>query len=169
MKKLLLFFMCCLIIASCGSAKHSAKDVVDQKVNALSGLKGATVESVTLEDGLVALKVTFENGILFGFNKTTLSNEAKASLDELANGIADLPNSRIRVYGHTDNVGTAEANQTVSSQRAKVVAQYLQTKGIAADRILSKGLSFDYPVADNSTDEGRAKNRRVEIYVIPNQ
>jgi len=168
MKKILLFLLCGLIVAGCGSSKK-AKAAIDQKVIALADMTGATVESVTLDDGLVALKVTFENGILFDFNKSTLSRDAKASLDKLVNAIADLPGSKIRVYGHTDNIGTAEANQAVSAQRAEVVAKYLQSKGIEADRITSKGLSFDMPVADNDTEEGRAKNRRVEIYVIPAQ
>ena len=169
MKKILLLLLSGIIVASCSLSKNAAQKVVDQKVTALSGLKGAIVESVTLEDGLKALKVTFESGILFGFNQTTISDEAKASLDELVECISDLPESRIRVYGHTDNVGTHEANLTVSTRRANEVSKYLQTKGIAADRITTKGLSYDNPVADNSTEEGRAKNRRVEIYVIPTQ
>jgi len=169
MKKILLTLMCCALVASCGIAKKTAEDVVNEKVTALSNLKGATVESVTLEDGLAALKVTFDSGILFGFNQTKVSDEAKSSLDELVNSISDLPESRIRVYGHTDNVGTHAANQTVSARRADEVSKYLQTKGISADRVTSKGLSFDDPVADNDTEEGRAKNRRVEIFVIPAQ
>ena len=169
MKKLFLLLLCSTLVASCSLSMNSARRVVKEKVSALSDLKGAIVESVTLEDGLAALKVTFESGILFGFNQTSISNEAKASLDELVEAISDLPESRIRVYGHTDNVGTHEANLTVSARRANEVSKYLQTKGIGADRITTKGLAFDDPVADNSTEEGRAKNRRVEIYVIPTQ
>ena len=169
MKKILLFLLCGTIVASCGLAKKTAQDVVDEKVTALSNLKGATVESVTLEDGLAALKVTFESGILFGFNQTNISDIAKASLDELVEAISDLPESRIRVYGHTDNVGTHEANMTVSARRANEVSKYLQSKGIDAGRLTSKGLAYDDPVADNNSDAGRAKNRRVEIFVIPAQ
>ena len=169
MKKILLFLLCGILVASCGLAQKTAKDVVEQKVTALSNLKGAKVESVTLEDGLAALKVTFESGILFGFNQSNISDAAKASLDELVSSISDLPDSRIRVYGHTDNVGTHEANMTVSARRANEVSKYLQSKGIDAERLMSKGLAFDDPVADNKTEEGRAQNRRVEIFVIPAQ
>ena len=83
--------------------------------------------------------------------------------------IEDMEDARIRVYGHTDIVGGAEVNQRVSTERAKKVAAFLVDKGIDASRIEAEGLSFNHPVADNSTEAGRAKNRRVEIYVIPAQ
>lgn len=163
--------LCSLLAVSCGIFKQqpTAQQQVDKKALDLANLKGATVESVTLKDGAVALKVTFDSGILFGFNKADLSEEAKQSLSRLVTSIADMPDSKVRVFGHTDIVGSAEANQAVSAKRAKEVAKYLETKGIAASRITAEGKSFTQPVADNSTEAGRAKNRRVEIYVIPAQ
>jgi len=159
-----------LMLTSCATLKQRlAEGKINKKVSALSDLKGATVEPVTEADGAAALKVTFDSGILFEFNQSELSEEAKTQLSRLVKGISDMPDSRIRVYGHTDIVGTAEVNQAKSAQRANEVAKYLQEKGIAADRITAEGLSFNVPVADNSTEEGRAKNRRVEIYVIPAQ
>ena len=83
--------------------------------------------------------------------------------------MSDMPDTDITVLGHTDNVGTAEANQKVSDNRAKAVSNYLQGKGIAASRIIAEGHSFNDPVADNSTAEGRAQNRRVEIYISANE
>ncbi len=175
MKKLLLFLMCGLLLTGCAALKQKSAEMkqrqaeikLSKKADALSDLKGATVEPVTQSDGSTALRVTFDSGILFEFNESELGAEAKKQLDRLVKGISDMPDSRIRVYGHTDIVGSSEVNQAMSTQRAREVAKYLEEKGIAASRITAEGLSFTKPVADNSTEEGRAKNRRVEIYVIP--
>jgi len=142
---------------------------MDKKAAELAALEDAQVETVTDVNGLKAIKVTFDSGILFDFNKSALKPEAKASLDKFAEKMADMTETNINVYGHTDNVGTAEANKKVSNQRAETVAKYLIQKGIAKDRIVADGLSFDFPVADNDTEEGRAQNRRVEIYVSANE
>ena len=175
MKRILLILMCGFLLTGCAALKQKTTAMkqkqtearLNKKANALSDLKGATVEPVTQADGSSALKVTFDSGILFGFNETELSEEAKKSIDRLVKSISDMPDSRIRVQGHTDIVGSAEVNQAKSTERAREVARYLEEKGIASSRITADGLSFNVPVADNSTEEGRAKNRRVEIYVIP--
>ena len=83
--------------------------------------------------------------------------------------MADLPETDITVLGHTDNVGSAEANQKVSDARANTVSNYLQGKGIAKERIVAEGHSYNDPVADNSTEAGRAQNRRVEIFISANE
>ena len=80
----------------------------------------------------------------------------------------DLPETNITVYGHTDNTGSAAANERVSLQRAKSVADYLKREGIAGDRIVYEGKSFREPIADNSTAAGRKLNRRVEVFVFAN-
>jgi len=142
---------------------------MDKKAKELAELENAQVETVTDVNGLKAIKVTLDNGILFDFNKSTLKKEAKEELEQFAKEMADMPNTNINVYGHTDNVGTAEANKKVSDQRARAVASYLMKHGIEKDHILAEGLSYDFPVADNSTAEGRAQNRRVEIYISANE
>lgn len=142
---------------------------MDQKAAELAALEAATVETVEDANGLEAIKVTFDSGILFDFNKSTLQANAKKQLDKFAAEMADMPDTDITVLGHTDNVGSAEANQKVSDNRAKAVSNYLQNKGIAASRIIAEGHSFNDPVADNSTAEGRAQNRRVEIYISANE
>ena len=142
---------------------------MDKKAAELAALENAQVETVTDVNGLKAIKVTFDNGILFDFNKSTLKPEAKESLNKFAAEMADMAETNITVYGHTDNQGTAAANKKVSEQRANAVANYLAQKGIAKDRILAEGLSYDFPVADNATAEGRAQNRRVEIYISANE
>ena len=142
---------------------------MDKKAAELAALENAQVETVTDVNGLKAIKVTFDSGILFDFNKSSLKPEAKGSLNKFAEKMADMSETNINVYGHTDNIGSAEANKKVSDQRAAAVAKYLTQKGIAKERIVADGLSFDFPVADNATEEGRAQNRRVEIYVSANE
>ena len=143
---------------------------MDKKAAELAAaMEDAQVETVTDVNGLEAIKVTLDNGILFDFNKSTLKTAAKTQLDKFATEMADMPETNITVYGHTDNVGTAAANKKVSDQRANTVAKYLNTKGIAKERITAEGLSFDFPAADNNTEEGRAQNRRVEIYISANE
>ena len=142
---------------------------MDKKAEELAALENAQVETVEDVNGLKAIKVTFDSGILFDFNKATLKADAKKNLDKFAAEMSDMPDTDITVLGHTDNVGTAEANQKVSDNRANAVSNYLQGKGIAKERIIAEGHSFNDPVADNSTAEGRAQNRRVEIYISANE
>ena len=142
---------------------------MDKKAEELAALENAQVETVEDVNGLKAIKVTFDSGILFDFNKSSLKPEAKESLTQFAQKMADMSETNINVYGHTDNVGSAAANKKVSDQRAQAVAKFLTQKGIAKERIVADGLSYDFPVADNSTEEGRAQNRRVEIYVSANE
>lgn len=152
-----------------GGAGAIIGNKMDQKAAELAALENAQVETVTDVNGLTAIKVTFDSGILFDFNKSSLKPEAKQQLDVFAAEMADLPMTNITVYGHTDNVGSAAANERVSQRRADAVASYLQNKGIDPSRIISEGLSFNFPIADNSTEDGRAQNRRVEIYVSANE
>jgi outer membrane protein OmpA-like peptidoglycan-associated protein len=142
---------------------------MDKKAEELAALENAQVETVEDANGLKAIKVTFDSGILFDFNKSNLSTKAKANLDKFAAEMTDLPDTDIAILGHTDNVGSAEANQKVSQARADAVSNYLQTKGIAAERLTAEGHSFNDPVADNSTAAGRAQNRRVEVYIYANE
>jgi outer membrane protein OmpA-like peptidoglycan-associated protein len=142
---------------------------MDKKAAELAALEAAQVQTVEDANGLTAIKVTFDSGILFDFNKSTLSAKARQNLDRFAAEMTDLPDTDIAVLGHTDNVGSAEANQKVSDNRANAVSNYLQSKGIAASRITAEGHSFNDPVADNGTAAGRAQNRRVEIFIYANE
>ena len=144
-------------------------DRMDKKAAELAAIEGASVETVTDVNDLTAVKVTFDNGILFDFNKSNLSDAAKKSLKDFAQKMADMPETDITIWGHTDNIGTAEANQSVSQKRANAVKDFLAAQGIAADRMVSEGKSFDMPVADNATETGRAQNRRVEVYISANK
>ncbi len=144
-------------------------DRMDKKAEELAAIEGASVETVTDVNNLTSVKVTFDNGILFDFNKSTLSEAAKKSLKEFATKMADMPETDITIWGHTDNVGSAEANQKVSLNRANAVRDFLASQGIAASRMVSEGKSYEMPVASNDTSTGRAQNRRVEVYITANE
>ncbi len=142
---------------------------MEKKAAELATLENAEVETVTDKNGLEAIKVTFNSGILFPLNGTTLSDDSKTELREFASKMSDLPDTDITIYGHTDITGTAEANERISYQRADPVQNYLKYCGIASSRLSAQGLSYTDPIADNSTAEGRAQNRRVEIYIFANE
>jgi outer membrane protein OmpA-like peptidoglycan-associated protein len=102
-------------------------------------------------------------GVLFDFNKSTLQPASDATLQPVANLMAADKTLKLEVQGHTDNVGSDAYNQTLSEARAKAVVTWLTQHGVAANRLTAKGYGKTKPVADNGSDEGRAKNRRVEI------
>ena len=142
---------------------------MDKKAEELAKLENVQVETVEDVNGLEAIKVTFDSGILFDFNKSTLKSDAKQQLDKFAAEMSDMPDTGITVYGHTDNVGSEAVNKRISLQRAESVGNYLNAKGIAKDRLVIEGKGFDQPVADNATEAGRAQNRRVEIFITANE
>jgi len=144
-------------------------NVMDKKAAEMADLEGANIETVKDANGLDAIKVTFESGILFNTNSSTLSDASKDALSQFAKKMKDLPETDLTIYGHTDNTGTAEYNDKLSVQRANSVASYLKSCGMASGRMTVEGKSFSMPVADNSTIEGRLQNRRVEIYVTANE
>ncbi len=127
----------------------------------------ATVE--TVNDG-EALKVTFDSGILFATNSSTVSAASKSALKNLATSLNQNPNTDIKIVGHTDSTGKVDYNQTLSEKRAKSVYDYLmQDQGVSSKRMSYEGKGIHEPVADNSTAEGRALNRRVEILITANE
>ncbi|MEI7662347.1 MAG: OmpA family protein [Bacteroidota bacterium] len=110
-------------------------------------------------------KFTLKN-VFFDTGKAGLRKESNAALDELAEALKLKPSMVIEIAGHTDNAGTAEANQELSAGRAKAVRDYLLLRGIGAGRVIAKGYGETQPVADNSTEDGRQQNRRTEVRII---
>lgn len=102
-------------------------------------------------------------GVLFDFNKSTLQPESDPLLQKVADLLAKDATLKLEVQGHTDNVGSDAYNQTLSQARARAVVDWLTKHGTAPGRLTAKGYGKTKPVADNNTDEGRARNRRVEI------
>ncbi len=131
--------------------------------------ESATVEQVTDQNGLQAIKVTFNGGILFPTGKYTLNASAKNDLSQFAVSLRDNPDTNVQVYGYTDNTGSYSVNETLSNNRAGAVRNYLVNSGVASSRITATGIPMADYVASNETAEGRAQNRRVEVYITANQ
>lgn len=126
-----------------------------------------TAEVAVGENGI--FMVLGENSINFDVAKATLTPVAKANLDKLVNVFKDYPDTELGVYGHTDNTGKLEFNMKLATDRANSVKNYLVSKGVSENRFYTKGIGPYEPIADNATVEGRAKNRRVEFTIKPNQ
>ncbi len=127
--------------------------------------QNAKVEQVTDANGLQAIKVTFESGILFPTNGTTLSNRAQTELAQFANSLIGNPGTNVQIYGFTDNTGTMAVNQRVATGRADSVLSYLAQCGVSPTRLSAQGVPMADYIASNETAAGRAENRRVEVYI----
>lgn len=128
---------------------------------------GPDAPTLTMEKQLLQeRRFTFSAGVLFDFDKADLRPEAGAELDSLVIFLKKYPNAELGIAGHTDDVGSDEYNLELSERRAKAVFDYLISKGIPAERLRSRGFGESRPVADNATEEGRQKNRRVECVLL---
>jgi len=113
----------------------------------------------------VGNKIVLRN-IFFDFGKSTLRAESIYELTLMVDLLKEMPKLKIEISGHTDNIGSATYNQKLSEDRAKVVVDYLISKGIAASRLTYKGYGLEQPIATNDTEKGRQLNRRTEFKVI---
>lgn len=102
-------------------------------------------------------------GVNFDFDKATLRQEDVSDLDKNVEALKAWGDVNIEVAGHTDSMGSDAYNMKLSQQRAEAVRNFLISRGVAADRLTAKGYGESQPVADNATEEGRFKNRRVEL------
>ncbi|MEW5676255.1 OmpA family protein [Flavobacterium enshiense] len=109
-----------------------------------------------------------ENSVNFDFNKATLTAKAKQNLDKLVPVFKEYPDTDIQIFGYTDSKGSDEYNLSLSDQRAAAVRNYLAGKGLVGSRFKTIGMGEADPIADNETDAGRAKNRRVEFAITAN-
>jgi outer membrane protein OmpA-like peptidoglycan-associated protein len=125
-----------------------------------------TADASSLKDELEKSGHVAIYGILFDTGKATIQPSSDSTLNEIVKLMQDNADLKLRVEGHTDNVGAAAANQSLSERRAQSVKAWLVSHGIAEDRLSIKGFGDTRPVADNSTDEGKTKNRRVELAKI---
>lgn len=108
------------------------------------------------------------NNIFFETGKAELKTESYSELNRVIDFLQKNPNVKIELSGHTDNVGNADFNKSLSQKRADAVMAYLVSKGIDPSRLVAKGYGMEKPVADNATDEGKAMNRRVEFTILSN-
>ncbi|MGB5941478.1 MAG: OmpA family protein [Leeuwenhoekiella sp.] len=129
-------------------------------------IPGAEVERV--DDGII---VNFDenSGVYFDTNKSNINTASQKTLDGLAKVMMEYPQTNVLVIGHTDNTGAAEYNMTLSKQRAQSVTNYLIKDGIASGRFTTQWYGETQPKYDNNTSDGRSKNRRVTLAIVPNQ
>jgi len=115
------------------------------------------------------IKITFDSGILFDTNSSTLRPASQADVSKLAATLQKYADTNVLVEGHTDSSGTDAINQPLSEQRAQSVASALTAQSVSSSRISTKGYGSTQPVADNTTAEGRQANRRVEVAIYANE
>ena len=157
MKQFLSLTACALsisLLAACATGPDRDKEVaLNQQVG---------IEVTQTDQGV---QVRLPDRVLFDFDKSTLRSDSGPAIQR---AVVLLKRSKksVIVEGHTDNAGTREYNQTLSEERAQVVANALQLRGIAESRITAKGFAYDRPAASNDTPAGQAKNRRTEIVVV---
>ena len=143
---------------------------MDKAKKEAEAVKNAQVETITDANGLEAVKVTFDSGILFATNKADLNATSKASLTQFAEVLKENRDMDIAIIGHTDNTGSDAINNPLSKNRAQSVSKFLKSQGVASAQIKTiDGQGSKNPVADNSTEEGRKQNRRVEVYMYASE
>ena len=140
---------------------------MDQQIKTLREQTSGSGVDVTETDGGKAILVNLPDGVTFDVGSATLRPAFRATLDKVAQSLIDYPQSLIDVYGHTDSTGSDALNQRLSEQRAATVMNYLISRGVPASRLRSQGFGETMPVASNDTTDGRARNRRVEIKIVP--
>ncbi|MEI6418489.1 MAG: OmpA family protein [Sphingomonadales bacterium] len=144
--------------AVAGGAIGRSQDQREARLRAATANTGIEVQRQGDE---IALKIP--NEVSFDFNQAAIKPDMRAALDQVAAVLASDQGTLVAVSGHTDAIGSDAFNQALSERRAAAVADYLEYKGIAKTRVTAKGYGKQFPLASNDTDDGRAKNRRVEI------
>lgn len=147
-----------------GGAIGYEKDKQIRELREQTAGSGVVVSSA---DNGQSILLTMPSNVTFDTDSYVLAPQFRSTLDKIAQTLNAHPDSLIDVYGHTDSTGSAPLNQALSENRARTVANYLSTQGVNPARIRSQGFGATMPVADNATPEGRARNRRVEIKIVP--
>lgn len=138
---------------------------MDQQAKEIGqSIPGAKVERVG-----EGIEVTFDSGLLFDFDSDRIRSAAAANLTELARSLNKFGDSNLLIVGHTDSQGDDAYNQALSYRRANSASAYLQSQGVPSTRVSTKGRGESEPVASNSTDDGRQKNRRVEVAIYASE
>lgn len=157
--------------AAIGAAVGTGTGVVigkkmDKKAAEAAKIQGAQVEKVTDNNGLAAVKVSFASGILFGFNSSTLNSASKQSLSDLARILKEDGTTDVAIIGHTDKVGTYDANMKVSNDRANSVMNYLRSCGVNISQFKKvEGVGYNQYDESASADQ----NRRVDIFMYASE
>ena len=140
-----------------------SKRMEDRRKALEQSTRGTGVEVSRTADN--QLKVNVPSDVSFDTGSAAIKPQLRSVLDPFAASLHDDPNARLNIVGHTDNTGSDAVNNPLSLERARSVRDYLVDRGVASSRVEIAGRGEREPIADNSTDAGRARNRRVEIYL----
>ena len=147
-----------------GAGVGAYMDVQEAKLK--EELQGTGVQVVREGDNI---RLIMPGNITFETDSYNLRSSFYSVLNSVGQVLSKYADTTLRVSGHTDNTGSRQYNQTLSERRADSVADYLATRKVDRARMLVQGMGFDQPIADNGSAAGRAQNRRVELYILPNQ
>lgn len=145
-----------------GAGVGAYMDVQEAKLR--EQLQGTGIQVVREGDNI---RLIMPGNITFETDSYNLRGSFYPVLNSVGEVLSKYADTTMRVTGHTDNTGSRSYNQSLSEKRAASVAEYLATRQVERTRMLVQGMSFDQPIADNGTAEGRATNRRVELYILP--
>jgi outer membrane protein OmpA-like peptidoglycan-associated protein len=140
-----------------------SKHMQDKKVAMEQATAGTGVAVTQTSDN--QLKLNIPSDISFDTGRSDIKSNLRPILDQFAQGLGGQPNTEIRIIGHTDSTGPDSVNNPLSLQRAASARDYLSARGVNSQRIMIDGRGEREPIADNGSDNGRAMNRRVEIYL----
>ncbi|ALR20256.1 OmpA family protein [Sphingobium baderi] len=148
--------------AIAGAGIGSYMDAQERKLREETA--GTGVDVIRDGDNLL---LRMPSGITFGFDSAAVQPQFQPTLNDVSSVLAQYPKTYIDVYGHTDSDGSDSYNQGLSERRAQSVADYLTSHGVQSARIATRGFGETQPIASNTTEEGKAANRRVEIKIAP--
>ena len=148
--------------ALAGGAVGNYQDKQERKLR--QQMAGTGVEVVRKGDNIT---LDMPGNVTFGFDSAALNPQFNSVLDKVAQTLTEFDQTVIQIAGHTDSTGSHAYNMKLSEQRASSVKSYLAGRGVPAQRMQTVGAGPDHPIADNSTEAGRAENRRVEITIVP--
>jgi len=151
MNRCTIVLMLCLLLTSCVT---------------LGGPTGAESKDIEVTQVDRGTMITVSERIMFPSGSSVIKPDSAPLLDQVAKVLVEKTKSPILVEGHTDNIGSKELNLALSEKRANAVKNELAARGVVVSRITTKGLWFSAPKADNTTEVGRAQNRRTEILVL---
>jgi len=154
--------------SAANTALASEREARAKAEASLRSALASLLEMASVKEEPRGLVITLNGSVLFATDKSALLPAAQRKLDEVATALKDLkPGQAIVVEGHTDSVGADDHNQTLSQARAQSVRDYLASRGVPGDKLTAVGKGEGTPIADNTSAEGRANNRRVEIVISP--
>ncbi|RYZ98827.1 MAG: OmpA family protein [Sphingobacteriaceae bacterium] len=152
-----------------GAVGGTAGAFIGRKMDRQAAEIKQTVPGATVTREGEGIIVKFDSGILFDVNKTALKSAAQTNLENLSASLKNNPQTNISIIGHTDNTGSDTYNQDLSVRRAQAVKTFITGNGVAASRLTTLGKGEGEPIGDNTTEDGRSQNRRVEIVIVANE